>query len=297
MLLVYAWCLNTAGRGGLVFPAPSPSDNNITEVEQYSIFVNHGLECSIVLSESLQQELHSDGMHGVQVPDDSFAFLVDADFVLMKDFATKLKQGAPGSLLRYAADAWTERSERHAVIVPAFQREPDDSLPGEEKVKLPNADATHACAPSLQDIEPGSDCWMYNQYDVPLTKDALHRMLDDGSITGFYEDKVCTVQHALCTWCKHAGCRLEPLYLLTLHHVAQEHITAAGHRCLCCDLIACECSSSQDFGHLIALLQLNSINLALYDSALNAATNNCAATGFECALVLNGFAYLWYQKS
>lgn len=102
--------------------------------------------------------------------------------MLVKDFAAKLKTGAPGALLRYAAHAWEERSERHAVIVPAFQREPEE----ERAVHV-----DHACVPSLEEIRPDSECWMYNQYDVPLTKTALHRMLEDGSITGFYEDKVC----------------------------------------------------------------------------------------------------------
>ena len=120
--------------------------------------------------------------HSLQVPEDSFAFLVDADFVLVKDFAAKLKTGAPGALLRYAAAAWEERSERHAVIVPAFQREFE-----EEGAVHPQ----HACAPSIEEIQSDSECWAYNQYDVPLTKAALHRMLEDGSVTGFYEAKVC----------------------------------------------------------------------------------------------------------
>jgi hypothetical protein len=116
----------------------------------------------------------------MQVPKGSFAFLVDADFVLVKDFAEKLKTGAAGTLLRYAADAWNKRSERHAVIIPAFQREPDMGVPADDST----------CAPSLKAIKPDSDCWMFNQYDVPLTKAALQRMLTNGSITGFYEETV-----------------------------------------------------------------------------------------------------------
>lgn len=120
------------------------------------------------------------------MPEDSFAFLVDADFVLVKDFAAKLKTGVPGSLLRYSANAWQERSERHAVIVPAFQREPEEASGSTPQ-------GQNECAPTLEAIKVDSDCWMYNQYDVPLTESALHRMLGDGSITGFYEDKVrCT---------------------------------------------------------------------------------------------------------
>ena len=108
--------------------------------------------------------------------------MVDADFVLENDFATKLKTGAPGALLRHAAAAWEERSERHAVIVPAFQREFEEEGAVHEE---------YACAQSLEEIQSDSECWVYNQYDVPLTKAALHRMLEDGSATGFYEPKVC----------------------------------------------------------------------------------------------------------
>lgn len=122
----------------------------------------------------------------MQVPEDSFAFLVDADFVLVKDFAAKLKQGTSGSLLRYVANAWKERSERHAVIVPAFQREPEEDGDTHEE---------HACASSLAEITPDSDCWRYDRYEAPLTQTALHRMLEDGSITGFYEDKVRSKHH------------------------------------------------------------------------------------------------------
>jgi hypothetical protein len=138
--------------------------------------------CSVLLWVP-QETLLSQMRRCLQVPEDSFAFLVDADFVLVKDFAAKLKTGAPGTLLRYASDAWKHRSERHAVIIPAFQREPEDE----------ETHDVHACAPSLKDIQADSDCWMYNQYDVPLTEAALQRMLTDGSITGFYEDRVRSV--------------------------------------------------------------------------------------------------------
>jgi hypothetical protein len=127
----------------------------------------------------------------VQVPKDSFAFLMDADFVPVKDFAEKLKTGTPGALLRYAADAWNKRSERHAVIIPAFQWEAE----GAERVEQ----ETQVCAPSVQDIRPESDCWMFSRYDVPLNKAALQRMLKNGSIEGFYERKVSTIDHG-CFW-------------------------------------------------------------------------------------------------
>lgn len=118
----------------------------------------------------------------MQVPDKSFAFLVDADFVLVKDFASKLQQGDSATLLRYSEKAWQEHSERHAVIIPAFQREPE---------RTENEGGERKCASSLGKIQPDSDCWMYNEYEVPLTQGALKRMLESGSVSGFYEEKVC----------------------------------------------------------------------------------------------------------
>ena len=102
-----------------------------------------------------------------QVPDDAFAFLADPDFVFSLNMASALAEEEMGTLLQYVADSWHARRERHAVVVPALQRETNDS---------PSQAQLSRCAGSLQALQPNSTCWVFNGLDVPAAVPTARQM-------------------------------------------------------------------------------------------------------------------------
>lgn len=77
--------------------------------------------------------------------------------------------------------AWLDEGNRTAMIIPAFERIAD----------TPAADQQR-CAASVQDVSDESECWMYSQYDVPLTRAVLTRMVEvDKTAGGFFSARVC----------------------------------------------------------------------------------------------------------
>ena len=125
----------------------------------------------------------------LQIPEDKFAYLVDADFVFPDNFASLLTTGASGRLLVEMRDAWVHGQNRTAMIVPAFERFAD----------LP-APSSAQCAAAADAITPLSECWMYGQYEVPLTRATLQRMVhEDHTAGGFFSARVrlCHLQDGL----------------------------------------------------------------------------------------------------
>ena len=115
-----------------------------------------------------------------QVPEDRFAYLVDADFVFPASFASSLTSGRSAAQLQALRAAWEQRGQRGAMVIPAFER-------------LHNVSAAHpaGCASSVTDIEADSSCWMYGEFDVPLTKAKLRSMVEtDQSVAGFFAKRV-----------------------------------------------------------------------------------------------------------
>ena len=116
----------------------------------------------------------------VQVPEDRFAYLVDADFVFPANFASSLTSGRSAAQLQALRAEWAQRGQRGAMVIPAFER-------------LHNISAAHpaGCALSVADIEANSSCRLHGEYDVPLTKAKLRSMVEtDQSVAGFFAKRV-----------------------------------------------------------------------------------------------------------
>ena len=120
--------------------------------------------------------------NAVQVPDQAFAFLVDADLVPPVSLLQTLTKARSAAKLRQMQQLWLRHRARHALIVPAFERKAN--------VCVSSARA-QSCASSKDASINRADCWMYGAYDVPSTKADLTYMVDTlKSIVGFYDEVV-----------------------------------------------------------------------------------------------------------
>jgi hypothetical protein len=119
----------------------------------------------------------------MQVHPDHFVFLSEADFLVPNRMHQKLASGASGSLLDSMRAAWAQRGERHAMIVPAFER-----LAG----VAPAEGASKRCARAGAQLWPQSRCLLYQGFDVPLVKAELQAMVNAQSIAVFHEGTVCS---------------------------------------------------------------------------------------------------------
>ena len=117
----------------------------------------------------------------LQIRDDVFLFLSEADFMVPHRMHSKLTSGQQLRMLQSMRAAWTEQQERQAMIIPAFERLKD----------VPAApDAPGVCAPDTAATKPSSTCFLYGDYDVPVTKASLHAMVEDGRASFFYKHTV-----------------------------------------------------------------------------------------------------------
>jgi hypothetical protein len=107
---------------------------------------------------------------------------MDADFVVPFRMASALASGRSAEKLKDMREAWKERHERIAMVVPAFERSSD---------VLPYPDVVKHCEKGSP-VEVGTvECWMYHGYEFPLTKERLVRMVRvDETATFFYAERV-----------------------------------------------------------------------------------------------------------
>lgn len=94
--------------------------------------------------------------------------------------------------------AWEETGTRQALVIPAFERT-------SKELQVDRQD----CAASVDDITADSECWMYLDYEVPLTKDALRRAVEQHQIVeDFHVAKVpvtvtcCPRPGDIAQWCQ-----------------------------------------------------------------------------------------------
>ena len=93
----------------------------------------------------------------------------------------KLTSGHTLRALEAMRGAWLTRQERHAMILPAFERVA--SVPA-------TTEDNERCAASSALVWWNSACFMYGDYDVPITKAALRDMVTEGRAAVFYENVV-----------------------------------------------------------------------------------------------------------
>ena len=110
------------------------------------------------------------------------------------DMHGKLTTGVHARILQSIRDE-AARGQRRAMLLPAFERLADvDSAPSSEA----------ECAPSFDAATAGDTCFMYEGYDVPVTKGALKAMVKDGRASVFHEKQVRRRhgEFASCIWCR-----------------------------------------------------------------------------------------------
>lgn len=110
-----------------------------------------------------------------------FIFLADADLLCANRLHRTLGTGIGATLLDDLREAWTSRSERRAVIVPAFERLAAVGAAD---------DAERRCGHAGVQAASGTPCLAYASLDVPLDKPELQRMLADEKVLPFYERTV-----------------------------------------------------------------------------------------------------------
>lgn len=116
----------------------------------------------------------------MQVRDDRFIFLAESDYMVAQDMYAKLKTGVHARILQGMRNE-SRRGQRRAMLLSAFERLADVPSDRSSKTK---------CAASFDVVQPEDTCFMYDTYDVPVTKGSLRRMVKDGRASVFHEKQV-----------------------------------------------------------------------------------------------------------
>ena len=130
----------------------------------------------------------------LQIQTDVFVYLVDSDMSPSKEAYADMKTGNLRSHLLEMRKAWLEKKEIRVFVVPTFERTEVALLNGTQiaSEQLTPEQQKAAC------IGKDANCWIYENYDIPRTKDKVLEMIDTGAIIPFYWSRVCPLTYSLC---------------------------------------------------------------------------------------------------